>query len=218
MKKKIIGILMALVLSLPILSAPIQAEAEGHHRVQGPHYSQNAVNLNFTLRKLWIDHVLWTRSYIVSALAGLEDKDVVLKRLLQNQVDIGNAIKPYYGDAAGNQLGKLLTEHIVIAGKVVDAAKKGDQANLKKYNAEWYKNADDIAAFLGKANPYWSEKEMKQLLYTHLKLLTDAVVARIQKNWAGDVKAFDLGEDHILKLADALSIGIMKQFPNQFRH
>jgi hypothetical protein len=78
-------------------------------------------------------------------------------RLLRNQQDIRNAMKPFYGEDAGNQLGKLLTEHIVIAGKVVDAAKSGNAAELEKNNKEWYRNADDIASFLSKANPNWTE-------------------------------------------------------------
>nr|WP_240968130.1 glycosyltransferase [Paenibacillus aquistagni] len=168
------------------------------------------------LRKLWIDHTIWTRSYIVSAIAGLEDQSDVLERLLRNQQDIGNAIKPYYGEQAGNKLAELLTEHIVIAGKVVDAAIKGDQAAFTQQNKEWYRNADDIAQFLSSANPNWTKKEIQDLMYVHLQLLTDQVVARLKKDWKADIAAFDKGEEHIIKLADTLTEGIMKQFPDKF--
>lgn len=146
----------------------------------------------------------------------MKDQEKVLVRLLKNQEDIGNAIKPYYGEAAGNKLAKLLKDHILIAGKIVGAAKSGDQANLKKFNTEWYKNADDIADFLSSANPNWNNKELKELLYMHLKLVTDQVVARIKKDWDAEIMAFDEGEDHIIKLADTLSKGIIKQFPKKF--
>ncbi|MGM9922905.1 MAG: glycosyltransferase [Bacillus sp. (in: firmicutes)] len=178
--------------------------------------SPSSVHLKNSFRKLWIDHTIWTRSYIVSAISDLEDQDKVLKRLLKNQDDIGNAIKPFYGQAAGNKLAKLLREHILIAGKVVDAAKSGNQENLKKYNVEWYKNADDIAAFLSKANPNWSSQELKELLYIHLKLVTDQVVLRIKKDWNAEIFAYDKGEDHIINMADTLSKGIIKQFPKKF--
>lgn len=39
------------------------------------------------------------------------------------QTDIGNAIKPFYGDEAGNKLAALLHEHIVGAANVLAAAK-----------------------------------------------------------------------------------------------
>jgi hypothetical protein len=78
--------------------------------------STNALKLKDDMRNLWNDHVIWTHNYIVSAVYGLEDQGEVLERLLQNQKDIGNAIKPYYGEKAGNQLAELLTEHIIFAG------------------------------------------------------------------------------------------------------
>jgi hypothetical protein len=175
------------------------------------------VQIQGDLRKLWIDHTIWTRSYILSAIAGLDDQRDVLARLLRNQQDIGDAIKPYYGKAAGNKLAGLLREHILLAGKVVGAAKSGNQADLKKYNKEWYRNADDIAKFLSTANPNWSQKDLQDLLYMHLQLVTDQVTARVMKNWKVDILAFDKGENHIIKLADTLTEGIIKQFPEKIK-
>jgi phage terminase Nu1 subunit (DNA packaging protein) len=112
----------------------------------------------------------------------------------------------------------LLTEHIVIAGQLVDALSKGDKVNAEKYNKEWYRNADDIAKFLSKANPNWAEQEMKDLLYMHLQLLTDEVAAFLNKDWAGEIVVFDKGKNHIVMLGDEITNGIMKQFPHQFRN
>lgn len=217
MKKRIISILMVLAMAFPVFSTPLPVDAKAK-RDQGPCYSQNAMNLYSAQRRLWKDHVYWTRSYVQSALSAHPNKDAVLKRLLQNQADIGNSIKPYYGDAAGNQLTKLLTEHIVIAGQLVDALSKGDKVNAEKYNKEWYRNADDIAKFLSKANPNWAEQEMKDLLYMHLQLLTNDVAAFLNKDWAGEIVAFDKSENHIILIADEITNGIMKQFPHQFRN
>ncbi|HXE83849.1 MAG TPA: hypothetical protein VN513_11030 [Gemmatimonadales bacterium] len=75
------------------------------------------------MRELWGDHIVYTRSFIVSASAGNADTAEVLQRLLRNQDEIGEAIKPYYGDAAGTQLASLLRNHIQLAGKALVAAK-----------------------------------------------------------------------------------------------
>jgi hypothetical protein len=75
------------------------------------------------MRELWADHIVYTRSFIVSASAGAADTSEVLQRLLRNQDEIGEAIKPYYGDAASTQLASLLRNHIQLAGKALVAAK-----------------------------------------------------------------------------------------------
>ncbi|MDD9270751.1 glycosyltransferase [Paenibacillus sp. GCM10023248] len=208
-----------LSLSLVLSAAPLRAEA--HHDIPAAAkqqmYTQSMVQLKGDLRRLWMDHALWTRSYLVSALAGLEDKDKTLARLLRNQRDIGNAIKPFYGEAAGNQLGELLTQHIVIAGRVIDAAKAGNAAEYEKANKEWFRNADDIAGFLSRANPNWPLKTVQELMYVHLQLLTEDVNARIKRDWDADIAAFDKGADHLMVLADTLTDGIIKQFPQMFK-
>ena len=170
------------------------------------------------MRKLWEDHITWTRVFIISAAADLPDKDAATQRLLQNQTDIGNAVKPYYGAAAGDQLTALLKDHILISADVVAAAKANDQAKLADANRRWSANADQIADFLSKANPKnWPDAEMRTMMHDHLKLTTDEVVARLHGDWAGDVRAYDAVHNQILNMADMLSAGIVNQFPKQFK-
>ena len=204
---------MSIALILPAISVKAAPPPPVHQKQA---ISESAHQLKFNFRRLWIEQGIWTRSYIVSAEANLPDQKIVLARLLRNQDEIGNAIKPFYGNAAGNKLAHLLREHILLAGKVVEAAKANNQADLQKYNAAWYKNADDIAIFLSSANPNWNRNALKQLLHAHLKILTDSVVSRLKKDWNGDIRAFDEGEIHLIKIADVLSDGIIKQFPQKF--
>jgi hypothetical protein len=179
--------------------------------------AMTAAELKRDMRKLWEDHITYTRNYIISALAGLDDAKQVAQRLLENQDEIGKAIVPFYGDEAGKKLASLLRDHILIAADVVKAAKADDQEQLKAEQKKWRQNADDIAAFLSKANPNWPEKDLKAMLHEHLALTTDEVVGRIKKDWAADIAAYDKGHVHILKLADALATGIAKQFPDKLK-
>ncbi|WP_342577503.1 glycosyltransferase [Psychrobacillus sp. FSL K6-2843] len=206
--------LALLFMSIALIVSPLTTKAETGSQEQC--FSQEACQLKGDLRKLWTEHVMWTRLYIVSALEGLDDQENVLARLLKNQEDIGNAFKTYYGEAAGNKLTALLKDHILIAGNVVDAAKRGNKADLEKYNKEWYKNADDIAEFLSKANPNWPKAELKEMLEMHLALITEDVTARLAKDWDASIVALDKGLNHIIQLADTLSNGVVKQFPNKF--
>jgi hypothetical protein len=169
------------------------------------------------MRKLWEDHIGWTRLYIISVFADLPDKDLVAGRLLRNQDDIGSAIKPFYGEAAGNKLAQLLREHILGADELLAAAKVGDNARIEAGTARWYLNADDIAAFLGSINPNaWSHDQIASTMKMHLDLTLQEAVARLTGDWAADVAAYDRIHEHILSMADALSAGIISHFPDRF--
>jgi hypothetical protein len=170
------------------------------------------------MRKLWEDHITWTRVFIISAAADLPDKSVATERLLQNQVDIGNAIKAYYGDEAGNKLTTLLKEHITTAAEIVAAAKAGDKPKQDDATKRWFTNADQIATYLSDANPKnWPRAEMQKMMRDHLTLTTEEVVARLQGNWAADIAAYDKVHEQILQMADMLSAGIINQHSAKFK-
>ena len=169
------------------------------------------------MRKLWEDHITWTRLYIVSAAADLADKDATAQRLLRNQEDIGNAIKPFYGDAAGSQLTALLKDHILGAVDLIAAAKAGDNAKIQDASNKWYANADDIATFLSNANPgNWPLDQMKMGMKMHLDLTLNEATDHLKENYVVDVADYDKVHEHILGLADTLSDGIVNQFPERF--
>ena len=180
--------------------------------------STNAANeLRTNMRKLWEDHITWTRNVICCLVDNLPGADQAVKRLLKNQDDIGNAIKPVYGADAGNKLTALLHDHITISADVVKAAKASDNAALAAANKKWFANADDISAFLSKANPNWKLDDMKKMMHDHLQLTTDEAVARIKKDYDADIAAYDKVHNEILEMADMLTNGIVKQFPEKFK-
>ena len=172
--------------------------------------------LRTAMRKLWEDHVTWTRNAILNIMDDLPGTDAAVTRLLSNQDDIGNAIKPYYGDDAGKQLSALLHTHITTAADLLKAAKTDNKTAFDDANKKWLANADDISDFLSKANPNWKLEDMKMMMHDHLQLTTDEAVARKKKDYDGDIKAYDKVHDEILKMSDMLTDGIVKQFPDKF--
>ena len=174
--------------------------------------------LRTSMRQLWEDHVTWTRNVILCIMDGVPGTEQALNRLLKNQDDIGNAIKPIYGEEAGNQLTALLRVHITTAGDLLKAAKSGNDPSLKEADKKWTENADEISAFLNKANPAnWGLDNIKMMMHEHLKLTTEEAVARKNKDYDADVKAYDKVHDEILQMADMLTDGILKQFPEKFK-
>jgi hypothetical protein len=173
------------------------------------------MTLHDNMRRLWADHVVWTRQYIVAATTDDPSANVALARLMRNQEDIGNAVKPFYGDAAGAKLTDLLKQHISVAGELVTAAKAGDQAKQADADKRWHDNAAEIATFLSSANPNWPRETLVGMLNNHLALTTKEAVARLQKNWADDQSIFDNIYTQAMEMADALSSGIIQQFPEK---
>lgn len=196
-------------------SSPAPPAAVPHAATASTPLDRNA--FHDAMRKLWEDHVTWTRLYIVSAVAGLPDAQPTAERLLRNQVDIGDAIKPFYGAAAGARLTALLRPHILIAADLVKAAKAGDTTAVQAASARWYANADEIADFLSGANPAnWPQQTLRSEMHHHLDLTLQEAQARIRGDWAADIAAYDTVHGHILGMADVLSKGIVSQFPRKF--
>ena len=215
MRRTILATLI--MFSIWITVAPPGQSQMKAHMEGGMMMTKPAMEMGMAMRMLWEDHITYTRNFIISSLAGLEDAGKVAERLLRNQDDIGNAIKPVYGEQAGMKLSALLRDHILIAADVVKAAKAGDGAALDAANKKWYANADDISVFLSGANPNWPKEKLSDMLYKHLEYTTQEVVCRLKKDWAGDIEAYDKGHAHMLMFADMLTHGILKQFPDKFK-
>jgi len=180
-------------------------------------YAQSKSSFQDAMRRLWSDHVAYTRLFIVSAAAGSADKDATTQRLLQNQTDIGNAVAGFYGRAAGDKLTALLKDHIVIAANIVTAAKAGDNAKVASENKRWRDNATDIAKFLHGANPkHWPEATLQSAMFMHLDQTLDEATHELKGDYAASIKDYDRAMDHMLMMADTLSDGIVAQFPSKF--
>ena len=178
--------------------------------------SSKSEQLRMAMHKLWEDHIVWTRNVILNIMDDLPGTEQAVNRLLSNQDDIGNAVKPFYGEAGGKELTRLLKEHITTAADLLKAAKTGDNSAFDAVNKKWSANADEISDFLSKANPNWKLNDMKKMMHDHLTFTTDEAVARLKKDYTADVKAYDKVHNEILMMADMLTDGLIKQFPGKF--
>lgn len=189
-------------------------------RSAAPHHAPATVTkraFHDGMRRLWVDHVTWTRLFIVSFVGDLPDLQATTDRLLQNQEDIGDAVKPFYGRAAGDALTGLLTEHILTAADVLAAAKAGDTAAFEQATDAWYDNAREIARFLHDANPKnWPLPDLRSMMKEHLDLTLQEAAEQLGGDYAASVATYDQVETSILHMADMLSSGVIKQFPNKF--
>ncbi len=208
------------VLALALAGGHAAQGHSGEHAEAAKKSGLSAQRLAFhdEMRRLWEDHITWTRLFIVSASADLPDTPATTRRLLRNQADIGDAIKPFYGRAAGERLTTLLQEHITVAADLLGAAKAGDHAAVERHRSAWYRNANQIADFLNEANPrHWPRREMRSMMRDHLDLTLTEAVAHLERDHRTDIRAYDRIHRQILTMADMLSDGIAAQFPGRFR-
>ena len=197
-------------IALFLFFSPVQAQMDMNHKIS------KSEQLRMAMHKLWEDHIVWTRNVILNIMDDLPGTEQAVNRLLQNQDDIGNAVKPFYGEAGGKELTRLLREHITIAADLLKAAKTSNNAVFDAANKKWFANAEEISGFLSKANPNWKLNDMKKMMNDHLTLTTDEAVARLKKDYVADVKAYDKVHEEILMMADMLTDGIIRQFPGKF--
>ncbi|HET8785283.1 MAG TPA: hypothetical protein VFM38_06580 [Candidatus Limnocylindrales bacterium] len=218
-RKSGFGVLVAALATIVGLTFAVTAtpSADAH---SGHGSAANKATFHDAMRQLWEDHIVWTRMFIVSAATesgDLPDIGPTTARLLANQTDIGDALKPFYGEKVGDQVTALLRDHILTAADLVAAAKAKDADAVKAASDRWYQNADDIATALHDIDPkYVPLGAMKAHMKDHLDLTLEEAVARLDGRYGDDIAAYDKIHEQILGMADMISDGIIKQFPGKF--
>ena len=210
---------LAAGLTLGVVATAVAIAPPGLH---GAHAAKpDKVAFHDAMRKLWEDHITWTRLFIVSAATlpdNLPDTGPTADRLLANQDAIGDALRPFYGDEVGDAVTALLREHILTAADIIAAAKAGDDAARDEAIARWYVNANQIADALNGLNPkHWPQDEMRAMMKAHLDRTLEEAVARLEGRYEDDIDAYEQIHADILDMADMLSEGIIAQFPDRFR-
>lgn len=206
------GLFIAVIIALFAMQG-CETEVAPTSPLEGTEYTA----LKTAMRKLWGDHMQWTYATVDAFYHNPDGLQAQLDRLLQNQKDIGAAIVPYYGQAAGDALTNLLTIHIQQSVPVLTAARNGDQAALDKALSDWYANAKEIADFLSAANPtHWPQSATEPMLEEHISTTTTYAVDLLQKNYTKAIEDYDHAFAHMMMLADVLADGIAKQFPDKF--
>ena len=216
MKKRFATLVFVMLMALGLAQGPVKAQ---EYNVEHPVLCNNlTTDLKLRMRELWADHSAWTSATLVAAIDNAPNTPEVLNRLLRNQDQIGAEFANIYGPQIGNEVARLLREHIIIATKVVDALKSDNKAEHQEQSKLWYRNADELAQYLSGLNPHLQENELKEMLHIHLDMVDAQAKAHIGGNWKKEIELADEGTAHLAILGDTLSAAIISQHPEKFQN
>ena len=165
--------------------------------------------LNEDMRLAWLNHVYWTRMYLMSAVADNADQQAVEERLLETADEITDVFARYLPIATTRQLRNLLTEHIEIAGQIIQALKAKNMSDYDALVKEWYRNANQMAALFASHNPYFESRETRNMLLNHLDLTREEIEQQVNGEYEQSIDVFRDVEQQALAMADYFARGLL---------
>ena len=167
------------------------------------------LRLNEDMRLAWLNHVYWTRMYLMSAVADNADQQAVEERLLETADEITDVFARYLPIATTRQLRNLLTEHIEIGGQIIQALKAKNMTDYDALVQEWYRNANQMAALFANYNPYFESRETRNMLLNHLDLTREEIEHQVNGEYEQSIDVFRDVEQQALAMADYFARGLL---------
>ncbi len=163
------------------------------------------------LKKIWSDNVMWTRFFIISAISGIGDLQIITKKLIKTPTEFSNVLKNYFAEESSKKFEALMMDHLLIGIKLINTAKSGNISAIKGMRTQWYKNADEIAELMSSMNSNWNYNEWQKMLRENLKLTEDQVIKRFSRQYNDDISSFEKMNSLSIKMAEIMATGIIKQ-------
>jgi|AraplaMF_Col_mMF_1032025.scaffolds.fasta_scaffold00156_32 hypothetical protein len=209
--------LFAAAFAAGLLATGARAETMKMEMPTPPEGSAKVVATDAAERDLWVNHIFWVRNVVVATLAkNTAEAKVAEAEVVANAHGIADAIKPFYGDKAGDALFNLLAGHYGAIKAYLTATAAGDKAGQQKATDELMANADKIATFLSGANPNLPKDAVLGLLQAHGEHHISQIQQLKAKQYADEAQTWTEMQTHMYVIADALTGAIAKQFPDKF--
>jgi hypothetical protein len=168
------------------------------------------------MSRLWIDDAIWSRQAILCLVDRLPGTEETLYRLMINQEDMGRMFTKYYGLEKGDEFCQLISSNTALTISIIRNKSSNNTEDLKAASDRMDYNVKRIIEYLIKVNPNWSKEELSYLMLLHSQLFDLQLQNRVTENFSYDVEVFDKIITETYKLANVLSEGIIKQFPERF--
>jgi hypothetical protein len=169
------------------------------------------------LRDLWVGHIFWVRAVSIAAINKQDAAAMVAEQLaVENAKSIAASIEPFYGAAAKDGFFKLLAGHYGAVKAYLLATVAGDAVAQSTATQSLTSNANDIASFLSKANPYLPKHAVQALLLAHGGHHIQQIQQLKESKFEAEARTWEEMKQHIYQIADATADALAKQFVKNF--
>lgn len=136
-------------------------------------------------------------------------KDIA-DRLYIIPVDFHDRLTLIFGKQPAEEFLKLLSMHIILTEKIINAMKNGDQQEVNTNTVALYRNADDLASLLRRINPFWSNIQWRNLLYNFINMTLQQAVSFMSNEFKTAIDIYDRLASHSQLLGDYMANGIIQ--------
>jgi hypothetical protein len=170
-----------------------------------------------SLREVWLGHIFWVRNV---SIAVIDKNDLAVKAAEQQAVAnakaIAKSIEPFYGSAAEESFFKLLAGHYGAVKAYLVATVAAEAAAQATATQALTSNAEEIAVFLSKANPYLPKDAVQGLLLAHGGHHIQQIQQLKDRQYGAEAKTWEEMKNHVYRIADATADALAKQFAEKF--
>lgn len=171
---------------------------------------ENSVqNMTETMRLAWLSLIYWTRMYLMSVDADAKDQQAVEERLIEAADEITDVFARTLPIQAVRQMRNLFMEHVELTGEIIRTLKSGEMENYDELIKQWYANANQLAELLANQNPYFGNRETRNVLLNYLDMTREAIEHQINGEYGQSIDTFRDIKDLVLKFADYLARGLL---------
>lgn len=182
------------------------------YRIQqeAPVITYGHMNIILDFRNLLTELAYLTRFYIISVASGFGDAAAVAERMYALPLKFKEKAELIFGEPLGEELVTLLSNHLINLQTLVNAVKSGDQATADATVQRLYANADRLAAYFSRINPFWNENQWRNLFYTYDRTVIEEVMAVMTGDYVTSLNVFERLLLNALAMADYLAAGFIQ--------
>jgi hypothetical protein len=105
-------------------------------------------------------------------------------------VDYVNILRQIFGENVVGEYVTLFYNYIDLIDALVTAQIEGNVEEIGLITQQLYQNADERAEFIASTNPYWSEEEWRNRLYTNLRSTLDQSTSFLMGDYGRNINIF----------------------------